>query len=67
MSDERISKLEADVAALKTAVAVTGVTGAGIEKRLDKIEDTLTWLVRLIVGAIILALIGFVVGGGLKP
>jgi uncharacterized protein YlxW (UPF0749 family) len=66
MSDERISKLEAEVATLKTAIAVTGVTGAGIEKRLDKIEDTLTFLVRLIVGSIILALIGFVVGGGLK-
>jgi hypothetical protein len=67
MTEDRISKLEAEVAALKTAVVVTGVTGAAIEKRLDKIEDTLGWLVKLIIGAIILALMGFVLGGGLKP
>lgn len=67
MSEERISKLEIEVTALKTAVAVTGVTGAAIEKRLDKIDDTMTWLVRLIVGAIILALLGFIFGGGLRP
>ena len=67
MSDERLAKLEADVATLKTAVAVTGVTGANIEKRLDKIEDTLSWLVKLVIGAIVLAVMGFALGGGFKP
>jgi hypothetical protein len=36
-----------------------------VEKRLGSIEDTLKWLVRLILSALILALMGFAIGGGL--
>ena len=62
--EERISKMESRLTAIETALAVDQVTGKGIEKRLDKIEDTLTWLVRLIIGAIVAALLAFMLSGG---
>lgn len=64
MSDERLSAIETRLNAIEKQIAVEAVVGDGIEKRLDKIEGTLTWLVRLIIGAIVLALIGFVINGG---
>lgn len=36
-----------------------------IDKRLSGIEDTLKWLVRLVIGALIMAVIGFALKGGL--
>lgn len=36
-----------------------------IDKRLSGIEDTLKWLVRLVIGALILAVTGFALKGGL--
>ena len=44
--------------------AVDEVHRSNVENRLSSIEDTLKWLVRLIIGAIILAAIGFALGGG---
>lgn len=64
--EDRFREIEARMTVIEKALAVDQVTGKGIEKRLDKIEDTLTWLVRLIIGAIILALVGFALGGGFK-
>jgi dienelactone hydrolase len=64
--EDRFREVEARMTVIEKAIAVDQVTGKGIEKRLDKIEDTLTWLVRLIIGAIILALVGFALGGGFK-
>lgn len=35
-----------------------------IEKKLDKIESNTTWILRLIMGAIVMAVIGLVIQGG---
>jgi hypothetical protein len=51
--------------ALETRTAVDEVHRAMVEKRLHSIEDTLKWLVRLVFGALILGLMGFVLRGGL--
>lgn len=45
--------------------AVDEVHRINVETRLSSIENSLTWLVRLIIGAIILAAIAFALGGGL--
>ena len=66
MSDERIQALELRLNAVETKFAVTEVVGVGIEKRLDKIEGTLTWLVRLIIGSMIAAMMAFVFSGGIN-
>jgi hypothetical protein len=46
--------------------AVDEVHRTNVEKRLSSIEGTLTWLVRLIIGAILLALMGFIMQGGIQ-
>lgn len=52
---------------LETKRAVSDVHGQNVEKRLGAIEDTLKWLSRLIVGALILAAVGFALSGGFQP
>jgi len=44
---------------------VAEVHHQNVEKRLGSIEGTLVWLLRSIVGAIILAFMAFVVQGGI--
>jgi hypothetical protein len=67
VSEDRVKDIEARLMKIETTQAVSGATGLQIERRLDKIEDTLTWLVRLIIGAMIMALIAFVISGGFAP
>lgn len=70
-ADRRLGSMEDDihdmrqrVAQLETTKAVDAVHHDSVDKRLGSIEGTLQWLVRLIIGALILALVGFIVGGG---
>lgn len=65
MEEERFSALEKRVTVLERDYAVGDVLRLSVEKRLSSIEDTLKWLVRLILGAILLAAVAFVIGGGL--
>jgi hypothetical protein len=65
VSEDRLAAIEGRLRLIETQLAVEAKAGEGIDRRLDKIEDTLTWLVRLILGAIILAFIGFAVTNGL--
>ena len=67
----KVRSLEADIKALSGRLTVLEIKGAAdevhranVENRLGAIEDTLKWLVRLIIGAIILAIIGFAISGG---
>lgn len=38
-----------------------------LEAKLVSVNDTLTWITRLIIGGIIMAIIAFMVGGGFSP
>ena len=49
---------------LEVKASAEEVRKDNIEKRLDGIEGTLQWLVRLIISALIMAAIGFALGGG---
>lgn len=51
------------VTAIEMNHQIADVHRTNVEKRLAEIEDTLKWIVRLIIGAIVLALIGFVIQG----
>lgn len=66
----RIEEIQSDTSrrlyAVETKSAVDEVYRKGVETRLEAIEDTLKWLVRLILGAIFLAIISFIVSGGLN-
>lgn len=64
--DEWKRSIEARLAALETRNAVDDVHRINVENRLTSIEDTLTWLVRLVMGAIIMAAIAYALKGGLN-
>ncbi|WEG14013.1 hemolysin XhlA family protein [Pullulanibacillus sp. KACC 23026] len=52
--EERVGKLEQSQASLTTRVT-------NIEKILDKIDSNTTWILRLIIGAFITSVIGFLI------
>ena len=54
---ERVSKVERDQ-------AVKVATDEGIEERLTKIENSIVWLTRTIVGAIVLSVLAFFIKNG---
>ncbi|WP_368183679.1 hemolysin XhlA family protein [Aestuariibius sp. HNIBRBA575] len=62
--DEQITKIHTRLHALETRSAVDDVHRANVEKRLTSIEDTLKWLVRLILGALIMGVIAYALRGG---
>ena len=39
----------------------------GFESQITKVNDSLTWITRLIIGGIVLAIIGFLIKGGFAP
>jgi len=67
MSDDRLLAIEVRLTAVEKALIRDEVVGEVVTKRLDKIEDTLVWLVRLIIGTIVSGLLLFIIRGGLAP
>ena len=67
MSDEWTRLIERRLSAIETRNAVDEVDRHNVEKRLGSIEDTLKWLVRLVLGALIAAALALLVGSGLAP
>jgi len=57
--------IETRLIATETRNAVDEVHRQNLEKRLGGIEDTLKWLVRLVIGAMVMAALAFVLQGGL--
>lgn len=62
---EKIGNTEGIVMALQLRDATNEVHNQGVTSRLDKIESTLVWTNRIIVGGFLLALVSFVVSGGI--
>ena len=63
--EQKVDDLERRVTALEREHAVNDVLRGSIEKRLAGIEDTLKWLVRLVIGGILSAALLFVISGGM--
>ncbi|MEO1676797.1 MAG: pseudouridine synthase [Pseudomonadota bacterium] len=63
---EWMNRVERRLSALETRTAVDEVHRAMVEKRLHSIEDTLKWLVRLVMGALILGIIAYALKGGFQ-
>lgn len=57
--DTRLTKLE-------THTAVATERAEHIQKSLDKIENGQSWLIRLVIGAMVVAVIAFALKGGLN-
>ncbi|WP_419955949.1 hemolysin XhlA family protein [Neobacillus niacini] len=63
--ENRVSKLEDKVTGLETRVAVAESNIKDINKKLDSISNNTTWILRIIIGAIIMAILGLVFKGGI--
>jgi chromosome segregation ATPase len=71
--ENRVSKLEGEIhdvrielTDFKTRLAVAESNIQDIKADLTSIKDNTNWIIRLIISAIILAIMGFVAQGGLK-
>lgn len=62
--DKRVVKLESDVSDLKTRMAVAEAGIKDVKEDLSSIKNNTNWILRLIVGAIVSALLGLIVKGG---
>ena len=68
MNDEgaRIKKVENDVSDLKVRMAVAESNIKEIKDDVSSIKDNTTWILRLIVGGFVGAVITFIIRGGLS-
>ncbi|MGJ8588740.1 MAG: pseudouridine synthase [Yoonia sp.] len=65
MENNWASQLERRIIALDMRNAVDEVHRANVARRLGAIEDTLKWLVRLVIGGLLMAGLTYAVQGGL--
>ncbi|WLR41666.1 hemolysin XhlA family protein [Bacillus carboniphilus] len=63
--EERIRQLEHDITDLKTRIAVAESNITDIKADLSSIKSNTTWLLRIVIGAIVIAIIGLVMNGGM--
>lgn len=63
--ENRVSKLEDRVTGLATRLAVAESNIKDINKKLDSISNNTTWILRIIIGAIIMAILGLIFKGGM--
>lgn len=63
--DDKLADIESRMAHIEKSAAVEEVHRTNVEARLTKIEANLTWLIRLILGALVMAVITFALSGGL--
>ncbi len=65
MTEEEYRRItDQRLVALETHTAIESVHRQNVEGRLGGIEDTLKWLVRLIIGGMLLAILGYALKGG---
>jgi hypothetical protein len=65
LSEERFRTIEDRVAKLETNTAVIRADQKHISQGVDEIKDNVKWLMRLVIGALVLAGIAFLVNGGI--
>ena len=66
MNEQWVQKVENELSDLKTRVAVAERDISTIMNKLDKIDSNTTWIVRLLSGAIIMLILGFIFKGGMN-
>ncbi len=64
MGNDWTDHLERRIVALETRNAVDEVHRINVSDRLSAIEDALKWLVRLIIGGLLMAALTYAVQGG---
>ena len=62
--EQRITELERDMVDVKMRLVIAETNIKEIYKTLDKINNNTTWILRIIIGAIVGALLALVIKGG---
>jgi hypothetical protein len=66
VNPEWAARVELRLIALETRAAVDDVHRENVAVRLGHIDDTLKWLVRLVIGGLLMSALAFVLRGGLQ-
>lgn len=64
MDEKRFEKVENDVSDLKTRMAVAEAGLKDMKEDMDAIKNNTTWILRIIIGAIVTAVLGLIMTGG---
>lgn len=64
--EQRVAKLEADMVDVKARLAVAESNIKDMREDISAIKNNTTWILRLIVGGIVGALLTFIVRGGIQ-
>jgi len=65
MDEQRIGKLEHDMNDVKTRLAVAESNIREIREDIGGIKDNTTWILRLVIGGLVGALLTFIIKGGM--
>lgn len=63
--EQRVSNLEKDMVDVKTRLAVAESNIKDIKEDVSDIKNNTVWIIRLIVGGIVTAILGFLINGGM--
>ncbi|NOG29052.1 hemolysin XhlA family protein [Lysinibacillus fusiformis] len=63
--DQRIERLETDMTDVKTRLAVAESNIREIREDIGGIKDNTTWILRLLIGGLVGAMLTFIIKGGL--
>ena len=64
MNDVWMGNVDKRLQSLETFQAVEANHRQSVERRLGSIEDGVKWLLRLVVGSLVIAVLGFALSGG---
>ncbi|MCM3240636.1 hemolysin XhlA family protein [Heyndrickxia oleronia] len=63
--EERVSKLESEISEVKTRLAVAESSIRDIKEDIASIKSSTTWILRIVIGAVVSAVIGLIIKGGI--
>jgi len=64
--EQRVAKLEADMVDVKTRLAVAESNIRDMKEDISTIKSNTTWILRLIIGGIVGAVLSFIIQGGMR-
>ena len=64
--EQRVAKLEADMVDVKTRLAVAESNIKDMREDISAIKSNTTWILRLIIGGIVGAVLSFIIQGGVQ-
>lgn len=63
--EQRMERLETDMTDVKTRLAVAESNIKEIREDIGGIKDNTTWILRLLIGGLVSAILAFIIKGGL--